>query len=75
MSPNGSPLTPPQVAHYNDTRKPLLIGSFTVLLVLSNSVVIARLAGQWKIWRRFLLEDYLILIALVRHPINESDAL
>lgn len=64
MSSNSS-LTTSQVAHYDDTRKPLLLGSFVVLLVLSNSVVIARGAGQWKGWRHFLLEDYLIFIALV----------
>lgn len=65
MSHNSSSLTPSQVAHYNDTRKPLLIGSFVVLLALSNSAVIARGAGQWKGWRRLLLEDYLIFIALI----------
>ena len=72
MSSNNSSLTPSQVAHYDDTRKPLLISSFVVLLVLSNSVVITRVAAQWKGWRYFALEDYLIVIALVRFPIKHS---
>ncbi len=70
MSHNSSPLTPSEVSHYNDTRKPLLIGSFVVLLVLSNSAVIARGVGQWRGWRHLLLEDYLIFVALVLHPIQ-----
>ena len=65
MSSSTPAFTPSKITHYNETRQPLLIGVYVVLLVLSNSVVITRIAAQIRYWNHLLLEDYLIVIALV----------
>jgi hypothetical protein len=58
-------LTPVELAEYNDSKKPELYGAFAVLLALTNAVVFVRMYGQFKIWRRLLVEDYLILFAII----------
>ncbi|AEO60789.1 hypothetical protein MYCTH_74601, partial [Thermothelomyces thermophilus ATCC 42464] len=48
MSQPGEPLTPEQIAHFNDSRQSALWGCLTVFLVINNVAIAGRLWATWK---------------------------
>ena len=65
-------LTPDQVAHYGDSKQPALIAGFTILMVLGNGAVLTRIALQAKLAKGLIVEDYLILLAMVSLVANRK---
>lgn len=59
------PLTPDQKAHYDETKQPGLIAGFVLMLVLSNGVLLVRIGTQFRLAKRLLAEDCLIITATV----------
>lgn len=63
-----SQLTPAQQEHFDDSKKPAIVATLVLLLVLSNILVAIRFGAQLRTYRRLFAEDYLIIFALVSTP-------
>ena len=58
-------LSPEQAAQWDQTRQPAIYGILSVLLVLSNVSLVLRLVASWRQRGRLLVEDCLMLCAVM----------
>ena len=61
-----SGLTPDQLVHYDESKKPIIVSSLVMFLILGNGSVLLRVLSQLRISRRVFAEDYFIILAVVR---------
>ena len=59
------PLTPEQLARYDETRQPAIIATSVVLLILCNVSVLVRVVSQLRTSRRLFVDDYAIIFAAI----------
>ena len=59
-----------ELQHIHENRGSIVIGVASMLLVLCFTVTAARFFARWITRAPFAVDDYLVLIALVRKPLN-----
>lgn len=65
-STSSSALTAAELAEWSQSLKPVVLGLSITMLVLGNMGVMLRIWAQWRIQKRPMPEDYLLVMAVVR---------
>ncbi|PYH68089.1 uncharacterized protein BO88DRAFT_426732 [Aspergillus vadensis CBS 113365] len=69
-STSSSVLTAAELAEWSQSLKPVVLGLSITILVLSNMGVILRIWAQWRIQKRPMPEDYLLIMALFANVVS-----